>query len=403
MTIEDIRRQFRALDQSVGGRPLAYLDSAAGALKCRAAIDAVIRVYERGGANVHRGVHTLSGRATAELEAARRTIGELVNAAPDQVVICSGATAAINLVASAWAGPRLRPGDRVVVTELEHHSNLVPWQRVAARTGAELVAARFDESGELDLASLRALIDDRTRLVAVTHVSSVLGSVVDVAAVTEIAHAAGAVCVVDGAQAIAHRPVDVAAIGCDFYAFSGHKLYGPDGVGVLVGRRERLEETEPYQSGGGMIEEVEIGRSSYARPPARFEAGTPPIAGVVGLAAAIDWLRRVGHPAIAARETALLARARERLAAIDGVTVYAAPSSASILSFNLDGVHPHDLATVADTHGVAIRSGHHCAQPLMRRLGVDATARASFAIYNLAGEVDRLAAAVEDARQILSR
>jgi cysteine desulfurase/selenocysteine lyase len=397
--LEEIRRLFPALSQSIGEHRLAYLDSAASALKPIHVHRAVRWMYEHEGANIHRGVHTLSTRATGEFEAARESIAERFGVEPDQAVITGGTTAGLNLVAWGWAEPRLGPGDRIVVTELEHHSNLVPWQRVAARTGAEIVAAPITEDLELDLEAMRALIDERTRVVAVTHVSSVLGSVVDVAAVAAMAREVGAICVVDGAQAVAHRPVDVAALGCDFYAFSGHKVYGPTGVGVLIGTRERLAETEPLHTGGGMIEEVEIERSTFRPPPARFEAGTPPIAELVGLGAAFAFLGT--HLAdLGARESALVAAARDRLSAIDGLTVYAAPSSQSIVSFTLDGVHPHDLATVADTHGVAIRSGHHCAQPLMRRLGVEATARASFAVYNSAGEVDRLVAAVVDAKAI---
>lgn len=397
---DEIRRMFPALGRAESDRPLVYLDSAASALKPVQVHHAVKWMYEQLGSNVHRAVYAMSAHATREFEAAREVIAEHCGVEPDQTVVTSGTTAAINLVAWGWAGPRLGPGDRIVVTELEHHSNLVPWQRVAARTGAEIVAAPIAADLELDLGAMESLITARTRVVAVTHVSSVVGAVVDVAAVARMAHRVGAICAVDGAQAVAHRPIDLAELGCDFYAFSGHKVYGPTGVGILVGARERLVETEPLLTGGGMIEEVHIERSTFRPPPARFEAGTPPIAEMVGLGAAFGFRADLDLAAVAARESALVAAARDRLAAIDGVTVYAAPSSASILSFNLDGVHPHDLATVADTHGVAIRSGHHCAQPLMRRLGVDATARASFAVYNHAGEIDRLVEAVEEAREI---
>ena len=381
---------------------LAYLDSAASALKPGRVSETAEWFHRRYGGNVHRGVYRLASQSTELFEGARQRIAEHCSAIPEQVVVTSGATAALNLVALGWAGPRLQSGDRIVVTELEHHSNLVPWQQVARKTGAEIVAAPITADLELDLSALESLITDRTRVVAVTHVSSVVGALVDVAAVTEMAHRVGAICVVDGAQAAPHRPIDVGAIGCDFYAFSGHKLYGPTGVGILVGRPDRLDETEPVFTGGGMIEEVHLDRSTFRDPPARFEAGTPPIAELFGLGAAVDYIDRWDWAEIAALESALVAAARDKLSAIDGVTVYAAPSSQSIVSFTLDGVHPHDLATIADTHGVAIRSGHHCAQPLMRRLGVDATARASFAIYNFAAEVDRLVEAVEDARQIFS-
>jgi cysteine desulfurase/selenocysteine lyase len=397
----DVRGQFPALEQPVHGYPLAYLDSAAMALVPQVVIDAVTNVYARDRANIHRGVHALSARATLAYEAARERVAEFVHARPDEVVFCRGTTEALNLVAQAWAAPRLGPGDRIVVSDLEHHSNLVPWQRVAAAAGAEIASIPIDRAGELDLGAAAQLIDESTKVVAITHVSSVLGSEVDVARIAALAHDVDAICVVDGAQAVAHRPVDFVELGCDFYAFSGHKLYGPDGIGVLVGVEDRLSEAEPYQTGGGMIVEVETARSSYADPPRRFEAGTPAIAGAVGLAAAIEMIEGIGFDAIIAHEAALMRRARELLGGAGEVSLYAAPSSAATLSFTVGEIHPHDVATIADSHGVAIRSGHHCAQPLMARLGLDATARASFAIYNTEHELERLVDAIAAAVEVL--
>lgn len=399
--LEEARALFPALEQRVHDHPLVYLDSAATALKPGPVLDAVDRIYRFDSANIHRGVHTLSSRATETYENARARVARFIGAKTDEVVFCRGTTEGLNLVANAWAIPRLGPGDEILVTELEHHSNLVPWQLVAAATGAHVVAVPIDEGGELSAERVAARLSERTAVVAVTHISNVLGTRVDIAAIAAAAHEVGAAVVVDGAQAVAHIEVDVGALGCDFYAFSGHKLYGPDGIGVLWGRADQLAAMEPWQSGGGMIREVTIERSTYAPPPARFEAGTPPIAGAAGLAAAIDFVTELGWETIGAHERAMLAHGREILAALPGVEIHGEPADpVASISFSVEGIHPHDVATVADAAGVAIRSGHHCAQLLMARLGVVATARASVGIYNVASDFDVLAQAVDDARRL---
>ncbi len=395
-----IRSQFPALEQQVHGHPLAYLDSAATSLKPQCVIDAITSVYSRDTGNIDRGVHTLAERASARYGGARQRVASFVHADVDEVIFCGGTTEALNLVAHGWAAPRLDFGDRIVVSVLEHHSNLVPWQRLAAVSGAQLVCAPVLADGELDMNRVLDLIDKTTKVVALTHVSSVLGTVVDIAQITSAARSVGAVTVIDGAQAVAHRSVDFHALGCDFYAFSGHKLYGPDGIGVLVGRQDRLIEMQPWQTGGGMVSVVGLHQSSFASPPRRFEAGTPPIAGAIGLAAALDFISAIGFEWITGHERALLAHGRQVLDQVTGLRCHAAPSALSVLSFVLDRVHAHDLATIADSHGLAIRSGHHCAQPLMAHLGVIATARASLAIYNQRDELDRLAIALEHAAKI---
>ncbi len=395
-----IRSQFPALEQQVHGHPLAYLDSAATSLKPQCVIDAVTSVYSRDTGNIDRGVHTLAERASARYRSARERVAAFLRAEVDEVIFCGGTTEALNLVAHGWANPNLNPGDRIVVSVLEHHSNLIPWQRVAAVSGAEIVCAPVLADGELDMNRILDLIDKTTKVVALTHVSSVLGTVVDVAQIASAARSVGAITVIDGAQAVAHRAVEFSELGCDFYAFSGHKIYGPDGIGVLVGRQDRLAEMQPWQTGGGMVSVVGLHQSSFALPPQRFEAGTPPIAGAIGLAAALDFINEIGFESIAGHERALLAHGRHVLAQVKGLSCHAAPSALSVLSFVLDGVHPHDIATIADSHGLAIRSGHHCAQPLMEHLGVIATARASLAIYNQPAELDRLVIALDHAAKI---
>ncbi len=396
--------EFPALAQSVHGKPLVYLDSAATTQKPRAVIDALVDFYERDNANVHRGIHQLSERATAAYEQAREKVGRFLGATqPEEIVFVRGTTEAVNLVAHSFLRPRLQTGDEVLVTAMEHHSNIVPWQLVCAERGARLRVAPIDERGDLILEELAAAIGPRTRLVALAHVSNALGTVNPVGQVVELAHARGVPVLIDGAQAVPHFPVDVGALGCDFYAFSGHKAYGPTGVGALYGRRALLEEMPPYQGGGEMILSVSFERTLYNRVPLRFEAGTPDIAGVVGLGAAIDWLGRLDRPSVAQHETRLVTAAVRRLQELPGVTLVGRPRQrVGVVSFVMEGVHPHDLGTLLDREGVAIRTGHHCAQPLMERFGVAATARASFALYNTEEDLDRLVAALLRAREVFS-
>jgi cysteine desulfurase / selenocysteine lyase len=396
-----LRGAFPMLSRRVRGRRLAYLDNAATALKPRAVTEAMARYYSEFSANVARGVHTASQEATEEFEAARARVAAWLGADPDEIVFTAGTTAGLNLVAQSFGGPRLAPGDEILVTEMEHHSNLVPWQLIAERTGAVIRAIGVDDQGELDLSRLDTLVSERTRIVAVCHVSNVLGTVVPVRTLADRAHAVGAVCVVDGAQGAPHLPVDVSGLGADFYVFSGHKMFGPTGIGVLYGRRGWLESMPPWQGGGGMIASVEIGRSTYAPPPARFEAGTPPIAEAIGLAAAIDYVESWDRTAALAWEDELVRRATERLLAIPGTTVFGrSPTKVGVISFTVEGIHPHDVGTALDAEGVAVRAGHHCAQPLMKRFGVAATVRASFAPYNTDEDVDALVAGVERAREL---
>ncbi len=397
-----IAADFPILARPVHGRRLVYLDNGATTQKPEAVIEAERRFYRESNANIHRGVHWLSQHATELYDAARATVQRYLNAAhAEEIVFTRGTTEAINLVAHSWGHSRLETGDEILLTTLEHHSNIVPWQLLCAQTGAVLKVAPVDDAGELDLAAFDALLGERTRLVAITHVSNALGTVNPVAELTARAHAAGAVVLVDGAQAVAHQAVDVQAIGCDFYAFSGHKLYGPTGIGVLYGRAERLAAMPPWQGGGDMIRTVAFERSTFAEPPQRFEAGTPNIAGAIGLAAAIDYVDRVGLARIAAHEQALLEHASAAVGGIPGVRlVGTARDKAGILSFLVDGIHPHDLGTILDAEGVAIRAGHHCAMPLMTRFGIPGTARASFAMYNDIGDIDALVAAIHKAQDL---
>lgn len=406
LDVAAIRAQFPALDQRVHGHPLVYLDSAASAQRPRAVLDAVEDFYVRDNANVHRGLHELSRRATERYEAARATLARFIGAAdPAEVIWTRGTTESINLVAMTWAWSNLRPGDEIVLTLLEHHSNLVPWQLVAERTGAKLRYVDIDDEGRLRLDQLDALLSERTRLVAVGHVSNTLGTINPVREIVERAHAVGAKVLVDGAQAAPHVKIDVQALGCDFYALSGHKMGGPMGVGVLWARRELLEAMPPYQGGGDMIDVVELERSTWAALPHKFEAGTPNVAGAVGLAAAAEWIERLGQDRIAAHEQALIRYGMERLSAVEGLRLFGPKDPAertAVFSFALEGVHPHDVATILDAEGIAVRAGHHCTQPLMRRLGVPATTRASCWVYNTTEELDRLAEGLEVARRIFA-
>ena len=377
----------------------AYLDSAATAQKPNVVIDAIVRAYGPDYATVHRGVYMRSATMTERYEAARTTVAAFIGGAPDEVIFTRGATEAINLVANSW-GNSLKPGDRILISALEHHSNIVPWQLLRDRTGIEIDVAPLTADHQIDLTALEALIGPRTKLVAVTHISNVLGGVTDVARVAAAAHAAGALLLVDGCQAAPRLAVDVAALGADFYTFSGHKLYGPTGIGVLWGRRALLAAMPPWHGGGAMIETVTFEQSTYAPPPARFEAGTPHIVGAIGLAAAIDYVTGIGVGVIDAHERALARAAREALRSVNSLKLFGPDESAGIVSFALAGVHPHDIGTILDESGVAIRAGHHCCQPLMKLLGVPATARASFAVYNDLTDVDRLVDGVQRVTRI---
>jgi cysteine desulfurase/selenocysteine lyase len=397
-----VRAEFPALHQLVNDRPLAYLDSAASSQKPKAVVDAEHDFALSSYANVHRGVHTLSQRATAAYDDARALVRDFVGAGQaEEIIFTAGTTAGINLIAQSYARPLLKAGDEILVTEMEHHSNIVPWQLVASATGAKVRFAPLTEDGDIDLAAMQAMIGPRTRIVAIAHVSNVLGTVNPVAVIAGLARKVGAVVVVDGAQAVPHVAADVQALDADFYVASGHKMFGPNGIGFLYGRKALLDAMPPWQGGGGMIQSVTTEGVTFAPVPARFEAGTPPITQAVGLGAAIRWMRSFDWSAVEAHEAGLLAYARERVAAVPGARIIGrAREQVSVLSFVLEGIHPHDVGTVLDTHGVAVRASHHCAQPLMRRFKVPGTVRASFAIYNTREEVDALVAGLEAARKV---
>jgi cysteine desulfurase / selenocysteine lyase len=409
LDVEAIRRDFPALHQTVHGKPLVYLDNAATAQKPRAVLEATQRAYAQDCANVHRGVHALGERATRAYEEARKKVarflgkGPTASVDPRECVFVRGTTEAINLVAQSFARPRLTEGDEVLITTMEHHSNIVPWQLVCAQTGARLRVAPIDDRGNLLVDELDRLLGPRTKLLSLGHASNALGTVNPVAEVVARAKAKGVPVLVDGAQAVPHGPVDVKALGCDFYAFSGHKLYGPTGAGVLWGRLPLLEAMPPWQGGGDMIESVSFSGSTWAQAPLKFEAGTPNIAGVIGLGAAIDWCAQVDWAAARAHEQELLRHATDALRAIPGLRILGeADEKVSLVSFTLQGAHPHDIATIVDHDGVAIRAGHHCAQPIMERFKVPATARASFALYNTHDEVERLAAALRRVQEMFA-
>lgn len=393
---------FPILHHPVHGKRLVYLDNGATTQKPAAVIRAEADYYERSNANIHRGVHWLSQHATDLYDQGRERVRGLINAARAQeIVFTRGTTESINLVAHSWGRNTLKAGDEVLLSGMEHHSNIVPWQLVCEQTGARLRVIPVTDSGELDMDAFRSLLNERTRLVGVAHVSNALGTVNPVVEITRLAHDAGALVLVDGAQAVAHQAVDVQAIGCDFYAFSGHKLYGPTGIGVLYARFDILNAMPPWQGGGDMIHTVSFERSTYADVPQRFEAGTPNIAGVVALDAAIQYVQALGLDAIAAHESALLETATRELTALPGLRlVGTAPEKAGIASFVIDGIHPHDLGTILDMEGVAIRAGHHCAMPLMTRFGLPGTARASFAVYNTEDDIAVLLAALRKAQKL---
>jgi cysteine desulfurase/selenocysteine lyase len=402
--VETIRQDFPILHQQIYGKPLAYLDNAASSQKPIQVIEAIDHYYREDNANVHRGVHKLSQRATDKYEGARETVRQFINAKSDkEVIYVRGATEAINLVAQSYARPRLKAGDEILISHLEHHANIVPWQMVCEQTGATLKVIPMLASGELDLSQIDELLNDNTKLFAIGQVSNALGTVNPVKSLIEKAHAKGIPVLVDGAQAVPHMSVDVQDLDCEFYVFSGHKMLGPTGIGVLYGKQDILEEMPPWQGGGDMILSVSFEHTQYNALPYKFEAGTPHIAGAIGLAAAIDYMHDVGIQQIAHYEHHLLELATHKLQAIDGVKLIGtARDKASVLSFMIDGIHPHDVGTIFDQEGVAIRAGHHCAQPVMQFYGIPATARASFAFYNTEQEIDALVAAIQKTQELFA-
>ena len=402
--VEAIRRDFPILSREVYGKPLVYLDNGASAQKPQAVLDAINHAYTQEYANVHRGLHFLSNAATDAYEKARATVKRFLNAADvDEIVFTSNTTSAINTVAYGWGMPRIGEGDEIVLSIMEHHSNIVPWHFIRERQGAKLVWAPVDDLGVFHLDEFEKCLTERTKLVAITQMSNALGTVTPIKEIVRIAHARGIPVLVDGSQSAVHMPVDVQDLGCDFFVFTGHKVYGPSGIGVLYGRKEMLESMRPFQGGGEMIFEVTEDNVTYNDPPHRFEAGTPPIVQAIGLGAALDYMESVGREAIAAHEADLKNYAHERLRSINSLRIFGdAPDKGAIISFELKGIHAHDVSMVIDRAGVAVRAGTHCAQPLLKRFGVTSTCRASFGMYNTRAEVDILAEALEKARKFFA-
>lgn len=401
VALDSVRAHFPILLETIRGKPLVYLDNAASTQKPTEVIEAISNYYRHDHANVHRGVHALSQRATDRFERARSLVRGFLNAGEDaEIIFTKGSTEAINLVAASWGRTFLRPGDRILLTEMEHHANIVPWQVVAQQTGADIVVTPITDSGELDLDAMNRLLDERVKIVGVTHVSNVLGTVNPIAEIARRAHAVGALVLVDGAQALGHLRVDVQALDVDFYTMASHKMYGPTGMGALYGKRNHLEAMPPYQFGGGMIRSVTFEKTTYADLPDKFEPGTPNIADAIGLGEAIEFLSprlEEAHD----HEADLTAYAHERLSELSGLTLHGtAPGKSGTISFTMANIHPHDIGTILDMEGVAIRAGHHCCQPLMARLGVPATARASFGMYNERGEVDALVEALQKVKEM---
>lgn len=403
LDIAAIRRDFPVLHQNVHGKPLVYLDNAASSQRPTAVIDAIGRYYRHDHANVHRGVHTLSQRATDAYEGARETVRRFINARDTrEIIFVRGTTEAVNLVAQSFARPRFQPGDEILISALEHHANIVPWQLLREQTGAVLKIIPITRSGEVDFIEFEKLISPRTQLLALAHVSNALGTVVPVEKFIAVAKRHGVPVLIDGAQAVPHSVVDVQALDCDFYCFSGHKMLGPTGMGILYGKQQLLEAMPPWQGGGDMILSVSFEKTTYNQLPWKFEAGTPHISGAIGLGAAIDYLEKIGMARIAAYEHELLEYATERLGTLPGLRIVGtAPNKAAVVSFTLEGIHPHDIGTILDTEGVAIRTGHHCAMPVMDYFKIPATARASMSFYNTFEEIDRLVAALEQTRKLL--
>ena len=400
---EQIRKDFPILHQQVHGKPLVYLDNAATTQKPEAVIQAIVDYYRHDNSNVHRGAHALAERATEKFEQARVKVAQLINAAePREIIWTRGTSESINLVAASWGRSALKPGDRILVSAMEHHSNIVPWQMIAAQMGATVEPIPVDSTGTLDLDALQQMLDERVRMVACGHVSNALGTVNPVERIVQLAHQAGALCLIDGAQAMSHMRVDVQALDCDFYVFSAHKMFGPTGVGVLYGKAALLEAMPPYQGGGEMIESVSFAGTTYNQLPYKFEAGTPDIAGVIALGAAVDYLQGIDRDAAEAHERDLLEYAEARVRELPGITlVGTAAPRAGVLSFLIDGTHPHDVGMLLDQQGVAVRTGNHCAQPIMDQLGIPGTIRASFCFYNTRADIDRLVEALVKAKQFL--
>jgi cysteine desulfurase/selenocysteine lyase len=403
LDVAAIRRDFPVLHQNVNGKPLVYLDNAASSQRPKAVIDAISRYYEHDHANVHRGVHTLSQRATDAYEGARETVRRFINARDTkEIIFVRGTTEAVNLVAQSFARPRFQPGDEILISALEHHANIVPWQLLREQIGVVLKVIPITQSGEVDFVEFQKLIGPRTKLLALAHVSNALGTIVPVEKFIAVAKQHGVPVLLDGAQAVPHSVVDVQALDCDFYCFSSHKMLGPTGMGILYGKQQLLEAMPPWQGGGDMILSVSFEKTTYNQLPWKFEAGTPNISGAIGLAAAIGYLEKIGMARIAAYEHELLEYATERLSDLPGLRlVGTAPNKAAVVSFTLDGIHPHDIGTILDTEGVAIRTGHHCAMPVMDFFKIPATARASMSFYNTFEEIDRLVAALEQTRKVL--
>lgn len=402
--VEKVRGDFPILRQKIGGHQLVYLDSAATSQKPKAVIDAIVQYYERDNANIHRGVHHLSQRATEEFEAARKSVQIFLHAAQaSEIVFVRSATEAINLVAQTYGRVHVGQGDEVLITAMEHHSNIVPWQMLCEEKRAKLRVAPFNDRGELILEEFERLLTPQTKIVAVSHVSNALGTINPVAAMAKMAHARNIPILVDGAQAAPHLRINVQELDCDFYVFSGHKTYGPTGIGALYGKLALLEAMPPYQGGGDMISSVTFEKTTYNKVPHKFEAGTPDMSGAVGLRAALEYLDRLGMDNIAAYEHELLIYATERVSAIPGVRLIGtAKEKAGVLSFVIDGIHPHDIGTILDQEGIAVRTGHHCAQPVMERFGIDATARASFGIYNTKEEIDALVLGIQKVEEVFA-
>ena len=400
---EHIRKDFPILHQQVHGKPLVYLDNAATTQKPEAVIQAIVDYYRHDNSNVHRGAHALAERATEKFEQARVKVAQLINAAePREIIWTRGTSESINLVAASWGRSALKPGDRILVSAMEHHSNIVPWQMIAAQMGATVEPIPVDSTGTLDLDALQQMLDERVRMVACGHVSNALGTVNPVERIVQLAHQAGALCLIDGAQAMSHMRADVQALDCDFYVFSAHKMFGPTGVGVLYGKAALLEAMPPYQGGGEMIASVSFAGTTYNQLPYKFEAGTPDIAGVIALGAAVDYLQGIDRDAAEAHERDLLEYAEARVRELPGITlVGTAAQRAGVLSFLIDGTHPHDVGMLLDQQGVAVRTGNHCAQPIMDQLGIPGTIRASFCFYNTRADIDRLVEALVKAKQFL--
>jgi cysteine desulfurase / selenocysteine lyase len=403
MNIQDIRRMFPILDQEVNGKPLVYLDNAATSQKPLPVIEALDRYYREYNSNVHRGVHTLGTKATDGYEGAREKVRKFINAAStEEIIFTRGTTTALNLVAASYARAQVGEGDEIVITPMEHHANLIPWQQVAKQTGAALKYIPLEDDGTISLEKVKETITPNTKIVAVAHASNVLGTINPIKEIAKIAHEHGAVIVVDGAQSTPHMKIDVRDLDCDFFAFSGHKMCGPTGIGVLYGKKQLLENMEPVEFGGEMIDTVDLYDSTWKELPWKFEAGTPIIAGAIGLGAAIDFLEEIGLDRIAEHEHRLAQYALEKMSEVDGITVYGPKKRVGLVTFNIEDVHPHDVATVLDAEGIAVRAGHHCAQPLMRWLKVSATARASFYLYNTEEEIDKLVAALIKTKEYFS-